>query len=118
MKNVHSSRLSRLLFIALVYIAFSCTKEPPELTPHKNVFSAKVNGTPFIFSDLLVEKNFSGGGPTFYISGKDANNRYIILLMMNYNSAPKTAVVDTVSNQALGSYSEGLGLYYLRMGLS
>jgi hypothetical protein len=111
--------MNRWTLFALLLVVFSCKKDPKPPAPHQNSYSARVNGVPFIFSEIIAEKTPGPAGVTsFYLAAKDAGNRYIIFLIHDYRSSPISALIDSAGTKALATFSEGLGLYNLRLGIS
>ena len=105
-----------IIFIVLLSF-LSCNKDPKAPPAHQNFYSAKVNGIPFIFSEIIAEKP-PNGGSDFYLAAKDAGARYIIFIIHDYKSAPISAPIDKAATKAQGSYAEGIVLAYLRMAIS
>jgi hypothetical protein len=83
----------RISFLLLVFaiLAISCKKDPVT-PPHQNAFSASVNGTAFVPSDIVVAVSGSSlaGARAVGVNATDVNGHKIFLYMYDYDGTKST----------------------------
>lgn len=107
MKAVKDLGLLIFLFLSLL---ISCKGEDQDTlpTPHKNTFSAKVNGAPFEATELVasLDNNYFG------LTGIAKNKHEIILVTNTNNTRTGHYILNTYDHGFSGGYYEGVGGYH------
>jgi hypothetical protein len=83
------------LFLVFAILAISCKKDPVT-PPHQNSFSASVNGTAFVPSDIVVAVSGSSlaGARAVGFNATDVNGHKISLYMHDYDGTKSTFNLD------------------------